>query len=62
MILNGLLGSWECIATLVCITLIPLLLTMPTFSAELFRYSKSSTNFIYCGNIRSGIFTHFKNV
>lgn len=36
MIFEGMLGSWECIATLGCITLIPLLLTLPTFSAELF--------------------------
>ncbi len=36
MIFNGMLGSWECIATIACITIIPLLLTLPTFSAEVF--------------------------
>lgn len=36
MIFEGTIGSWQCIATLSTVTLIPLLLTLPTFSAEVF--------------------------
>lgn len=56
MLLEGLLGSWECIATLGCITLIPLLLTMPTFSAELFG-TASLLQILYISAISGIIYT-----
>lgn len=39
MIFNGFIGSWECIATLGCITITPLVLTLPTFASEDFGTS-----------------------
>ena len=55
MLIDGLLGTWECIATLGCITLIPLLLTLPTFSAELFG-TASLLQILYIATISSFIY------
>ena len=36
MIVNGTLSSWQAISTLGCVSIIPLILTLPTFACEEF--------------------------
>lgn len=43
MIFKGLLENFECIATLGCMTIIPIILTLPTFSAHYF----GTASFLY---------------
>lgn len=67
MIFNGLLENFECIATLGCMTIIPIILTLPTFSAHYFGtasflyaiYSSFVAGLLFWGVFK--LFTKYKN-
>ena len=60
MIFEGVFGTWECIAAFCCIAIMPLVLTLPTFSAEQFG-TASLLHILYASAITAFLFfTAFK--
>lgn len=60
MIFEGIFGTWECIAAFCCIGIMPLVLTLPTFSAEQFG-TASLLHILYVSAITAFLFfTAFK--
>lgn len=55
MIFEGVFGTWECIAAFCCIAIMPLVLTLPTFSAEQFG-TASLLHILYASAITAFLF------